>query len=309
MPGAVGNQRHIDPSGNETYQNGHTNGNSTEHDGPTLSYNCSWCVKNREDYNPILRHVYDVKLSRTSDEIVVAEGFWPYSRLQIFDTSGKSIRKFKEEDILPFGIAFNKDKNIVITDHKDRTVKTYTPDGQHVNSWRDNYFEWPNGIAINNNEQYFIADWSKGKINICDESGTTVRSFNTFGNGISEYSCPEYLTIDRYNRIVMTDAYDHNVKIFDELGRLLLKFGDSEGPGKICDPRGVCTDNDGNIYVADWADSKIKMYSSSGSWICTPLSDENDLNHPWGIDIDMSRFVCTEHKRISGPTLKFYLRE
>ena len=305
-----------DSNGNTSHQNGVVDNikSGKHHDGePYLIHDLSrkpvWCVRNREDYHPVIHHVYDVKFSPTTDDIIVAEGFWPYSRLQVFDHSGRSVHKFTQGKLLPFGITFNKHSHIVITDHKDRTVKFYTRYGQFVNSWNESMFEWPNGIAINKHGNYCVADWSKGKVSLHDENGTAIRSFNTYGDGISEFSCPEYITVDSFNRIIMTDAYDHCVKVFDELGRLLLLFGQEEGPGHICDPRGVCVDTQGNICVADWADSKIQLYSPAGKWISTLLSKENELDHPWGIDITSAGLVCTEHKRISGPTIKLYETE
>ena len=48
-------------------------------------------IKNKEGYSPQkLYHPYDVSFL-WDDRVVVVEGFWPYSRIQLLDIQGNSI--------------------------------------------------------------------------------------------------------------------------------------------------------------------------------------------------------------------------
>lgn len=196
---------------------------------------------------------------------------------------------------------------MAVTDHKDRTVKFFTPDGETALSWSNNMFDWPDGIAINSRGQYLVTDWSRGHVTTHDADGLCIRSFSTVGTQSADKSCPMYLTIDQMNRILITDSFDCSVKVFDSSGKMLLTFGNE---GTIKEPRGICTDMQNNIIVADWGANCLSCFSSDGLFIEQILSSEGDatVQHPWGVATNHNGLLLVTEQNISkkDPKLKMF---
>ncbi len=180
---------------------------------------------------------------------------------------------------------------MAVTDHKDRTVKFFTPDGNTALSWKPHIFDWPDGITTTAAGKYVITDWNRGQVSIHDTNGLVLRSFSSRDtDSDAEFSCPAYVTVDRHHRILITDTFDHMVKVFDQSGSFLFKFGGGSGgtdsnsrhssgvnrEGVISDPRGICTDVMNNILVADWGGGCVNKYSPHGAFIETVLSSRGD---------------------------------
>lgn len=276
-----------------------------------LSGDCSrsmqlvWKVSNCADHNPpFLYQPYDVTFA--DENIVVAESFWPSSRLQVFSDKGRLLRKIGDGHVLPFGVTVNSQGNIVFTDHNVRTVRVFETSGVELFSWKSALFEWPTGVAVDQSGRYYICDWSLGMMNIHEESGERVRQFKTGGSNNS-FSCPAYVALDEHRRIIVSDAFDRNVKIFDESGRLLQRIEQGNDKGKIVDPRGVCTDGQSNVIVADWDSSQVKLYSPEGRFIRDLLTTEDGIQYPRGLAANESNLlVITEQKLNANPSLKLF---
>ena len=57
---------------------------------------------------------------------------------------------------------------------------------------------------------------------------------------MEQLNYPEGVTVDNTTGNIYIAAYSNNcVKVFDSTGKCLFKFGDKEGEGKMCHPRGV----------------------------------------------------------------------
>lgn len=300
----------------EARKNPHPQGNqphmqSTGATSGFLSGDCSrsmqlvWKVTNCADHNPsFLYQPYDVTFA--DENIVVAESFWPSSRLQVFSGKGRLLRKIGDGRVLPFGVTTNTEGNIVFTDHNVRTVRVFATSGEELFCWKSALFEWPTGVAVDQRGRYYICDWSLGTMNIHEESGEKVRQFKTGGSDNS-FSCPAYVALDQHRRIIVSDAFDRNVKIFDESGRLLQRIEQRDDKGKIVDPRGVCADGQSNIIVADWDSSRVKLYSSEGRFVRDLLTTENGILHPRGLDVNESNLLAiTEQKLNANPSLKLF---
>ena len=66
------------------------------------------------------------------------------------------------------------DDSIAVVDDRDRTVKTYTCEGELVSKWKRNMFIKPRGLAITQNDHFVVTDVSDkatSKINIFGPQG------------------------------------------------------------------------------------------------------------------------------------------
>lgn len=269
-----------------------------------------WHVSNRENYNPLaLYRPYDVAFL-WDNRAVVVEGFWPYSRIQVLDQDGKRAKSIGQGEILPFGITIDSEGYMAITDHRERTVKFFTPNGDIQLSWSPEMFEWPDGIANTGTGHYVVTDFSKGTASIHDIDGVRLREFST--RDVREnFSCPAYVEVDNHQRVIVTDTADHTVKIFDMTGKQVVKFGlncPHSSPVPMKDPHGICLNKAGNILVAESGNNCISCYSPDGRFIEYLLtSSDGDIKYPWGLAMNHSgQLLVSEQKINSNPGLKLY---
>ena len=53
-------------------------------------------------------------------------------------------------------------------------------------------------------------------------------------------------------------------------GEVVSQWGSAgDGPGEFNLPWGICTDKDGNVYVADWRNDRIQKFTNDGQYIST----------------------------------------
>jgi DNA-binding beta-propeller fold protein YncE len=273
----------------------------------TSSHHLAWQASNCNGFHPIvLYQPYGVTFA--DDDIAVAEGFWPYSRVQVFATeTGQSLRTSEQNEILPFGITVvGSEKLLAVTDHRDRTVKFLSRNGQSlIASWQSDVFNWPTGITSDDRDVIYVSDWLSGTVSMCDNEGTVMTSFKTSSS--TEFTRPVYIAVDSHRRIIVTDAYNHSVSIFDKSGKMLQEIKHSSGSGVLEDPRGVCLDQRDNIIVADWAAGAVRRYSPEGVWIDNLLDKDDDILFPWGIAIDNKGYIAlTEQKLGERSALKVF---
>ena len=72
------------------------------------------------------------------------------------------------------------------------------------------------------------------------------------GKGMEQLNNPLGVTVDnRTGNIYIADHDNNCVKVFDSTGKYLFKFGDNEGEGKMCSPRGVAIYKDRILITQD----------------------------------------------------------
>lgn len=83
-------------------------------------------------------------------------------------------------------------------------------------------------------------------------------------------------------RSPVPSPFPHQVYSAD--GEFLFKFGShGEGNGQFNAPTGVAVDSNGNIIVADWGNSRIQVFDSSGSFLSYINTSAEPLYGPQGL--------------------------
>ena len=218
--------------------------------------------------------------------IVVTEYKDKSDKLQIFDPHGnieKCVAWSSQNLIRPWGCAINHHNGyIIVTDHGDRAVKVLDADLSIKQVWRS-LFVQPAGVAVMRTGEIVITDiGSKSCLcSIHSSSGIRKRDFSTKGTSNGQLLQPNYLAVDHQDRILISDAEQNCVKIFNPQGKELLKFSDGSDKKKLT-PFGICVDAQNNILVADHTYGGVSLFSSDGRFIqnIAKISDQ-----PWGIAI------------------------
>ena len=141
-------------------------------------------------------------------------------------------------------------------------------------------FNYPRGVCIDNHGNIFVADSYNHNIRVIKPDGTVSTLAGGSSNGSRDgkganalFSFPSGICVDNDGNIIVSDSNNHNIRFIKPDGTVsTLAGGSTKGfrDGKGADvlfnsPRGVCVDNDGNIFVADSSNRKIRVIKPDGT--------------------------------------------
>ncbi|MES1944488.1 NHL repeat containing protein [Salinisphaera sp. PC39] len=102
---------------------------------------------------------------------------------------------------------------------------------------------------------------------------------------------PYGIAVDpRNGNVLVTDAANQRVVVFDPSGRVVRTFGQNgDGPGQFALPTGVAVGPQGHIYVADYNQDRIQKFTENGEYLLEwgdSGSGETRFNSPNGLAVD-----------------------
>ena len=116
------------------------------------------------------------------------------------------------------------------------------------------------------------------------------------GSGVNNLCGPEAVTVDdTTGNIFVADTYNNCVKVFDDSGKIIYKFGDEEGEGKMYRPLGVSIH--GNNIVISQSNDFILNYQLDGKFISRIGKSGRgklEFNLPRGLTFNQNRdlYIC-----------------
>ena len=204
----------------------------------------------------------------------------------------------------PCNITLDKHGNIFFVDYYNTVIRKITPDGIITtvagNGEPNNYgnggpaiyasLYYPNGVAISPSGEIFIADADNNQLRVVDTFGIITRYSGAdqgyYGDdGPREdalFGHPEGISFDSRGNLYIADCWNHLVRKIDTLGVVTTVAGNGEGAGnpwggfftgdggpatkaRLNNPSGVCTDNAGNLYIADRGNNRVRRVDAAGT--------------------------------------------
>jgi len=153
----------------------------------------------------------------------------------------------------------------------------------------DGQFIWPSSIALDKDENIYIADEWLNRITVYDSNGEFIRKWGEPGANQGEIDGPAGLAISG-NSIYVSDSRNNRIQKFSLDGKFESSFGESgDKAGQFNMPWGIGLDNDGNIYVTDWRNDRIQQFNSNGEWQATfgtSGTAVGQFNRPNSVSVD-----------------------
>lgn len=219
-------------------------------------YNYSHTIGRNATGGPGFRHPVDLALGSNGAIYVINRGdeFQPCQRV--------SVITIDEEFIRDFG-------------------SVGTGDGQ---------FTWPTAIALDRDENVYVADEWLNRISIFDSDGNYLGKWGASGAGEGQINGPSGIVFDEDDTLYITEELNHRVSKFTKDGRFIGSWGnEGQGEGELNHPWGIALDSRGNVYVADWHNDRIQKFSPEGTFLASFGSSgdgKGELKLPSDVAVD-----------------------
>ncbi len=219
-------------------------------------YNYSHTIGRNATGGPGFRHPVDLALGSNGTIYVINRGdeFQPCQRV--------SVIIIDEEFIRDFG-------------------SVGTGDGQ---------FTWPTAIALDRDENVYVADEWLNRISIFDSDGNYLGKWGASGAGKGQINGPSGIVFDEDDTLYITEELNHRVSKFTKDGRFIGSWGnEGQGEGELNHPWGIALDCRGNVYVADWHNDRIQKFSPEGTFLASFGSSgdgKGELKLPSDVAVD-----------------------
>jgi DNA-binding beta-propeller fold protein YncE len=204
-------------------------------------------------------------------------------RIQKFDRDGKFMMSFggfgslEGRFKMPVGIAFDRDGNLLVSEWHNNRIQRFSPDGEFISSFgrqggREGEFNRPSGIAVDKDGFIYVADLGNRRIQKFSHDGKHISSL---GNGtfkepyaVCIIPSPLPLTKGGEGGFVVGELAGDRAIILDGNGNIFKSFG-GEGTedGKFLWIGSITNDKKGSIYIADFWNSRIQIFSKDFNFI------------------------------------------
>lgn len=170
----------------------------------------------------------------------------------------------------PLGIGFDSEGNVYVTDVSSpfHRVEEFSPDGKLLKTFgQAGMLNFPNGVAVDGTGNVYVTDSNHGRLVVFNRDGRQVATVPR-GAAAGELSLPRGAAIDDSGRIYVVDSVGQGVQVYRQLGqndrtpKYVGGFG-REGTvdGAFEFPNGVATDTRARVYVADWNNDRVQVWS------------------------------------------------
>lgn len=197
----------------------------------------------------------------------------------------------------PYGVAVDASDNVFVADRDSGIIRKITPAGVVTTFAGPGYALYdPSGMAFDKAGNLFVAERGDHRILKFTPDGnmTIVAGSGSSGtaNGIgtsASFNGPYAVTVDSSNNLYVSDTTNHLIRKITASGVVTTLAGNgsgtfADGTGNAAafrNPKGITVDTSGNVYVADYANDRIRKVTPDGV-----VSTITTATNPQGVFFD-----------------------
>ena len=189
----------------------------------------------------------------------------------------------------PYGIAFNKCGEMIVSERSGHRVSIFDIRGQKIRTFgsrgdSSDQMVYPAGIAIDDTDNIYVS--SLHKLQKFTSSGDLIKCVGQRGRKEGEFDDPRGVTLYD-NQVYMCDHDNHRIQMFDLDLNFVRSIGSrGNGRGEFNEPHDVKFDTAGNMYIAERNNERVQVMDSSGHFIRSfGQKGERKLRGPSGLHI------------------------
>ncbi|WP_269241078.1 T9SS type A sorting domain-containing protein [Flavobacterium limnophilum] len=187
----------------------------------------------------------------------------------------------------PLGVCTDSNGNVFVADSDNFSIRKITPSGAvttfagSTSGYVDATgtaarFGLVYGICIDKNDNIYVSD--NTKIRKITPAGVVTTFVGAHLSGYVDGTATEArfynlggICIDSNNNIYVADSQNHKIRLVTSAGIVSTLAGSTDGyadgtgtSARFSQPGAICTDSNGNVYVADTGNNKIRKITSAG---------------------------------------------
>lgn len=145
-------------------------------------------------------------------------------------------------------------------------------------------FDIPTGVAVDTAGTVYVAEDNRiraidrqGNVTTFAGNGTSADVDGSGGrNGTAEFVDPEAVAVDSAGNVYVAETLGNRIRKIDPAGNVTTLAGNgahgyadgtggANGTAEFAEPEGLATDSQGNVYVADTANDRIRKIDPAGN--------------------------------------------
>jgi len=225
-----------------------------------------------------------------------------------FNTREQSYHLIQGADKLslpsPVALAVDKTGNVFVSDSSLMQLLVIRKDSDFAVPVKLNVaLQQPTGLAIEKTTgDIYLLDTSQHQLLVLNAAGELKKRIGQRGINSGEFNFPTHLQLSN-NRLLVTDAMNFRIQIFDLQGKHLGEFGKAgQSSGYLSRPKGVAMDQQGHIYIVDGLLNNIQLFNVQGQLLLAMGEQGQQIGEFWlptGIYINEQQkiYVADSHNR------------
>ena len=159
----------------------------------------------------------------------------------------------------PYSVSVSQEGLIYVCDNGNHCITVHDKEGKFLFAFGTEgsgpqQFSSPNDIAFGSDSLVYITDYRNNRVCVWSKGGAFQRDFKTKCN-------PTCIAATGDNHLLVTSWHSKTVMVYTLEGELIHQFG-TEGsqPGRFDRCWGICIDNSGLVYVADFGNERVQVF-------------------------------------------------
>lgn len=144
-------------------------------------------------------------------------------------------------------------------------IQKFSPTGEFLLQWgghgsEPGQFVRPQNLAIDENDQIWVADACNHRIQMFDPQGNLLQVWGTEGGAAGHLNYPYDLMLATDGSLLVSEFGSHRIQRFDPTGRPLGTWGShGRGEGQLFNPWALVQDSVGRIHVLDTNNHRVQV--------------------------------------------------
>jgi len=220
-------------------------------------------------------------------------------RLGCFKQNGSLIRTIGSKGskpgqfLDPVGIGVDKRGRLYVADTGNYRVQVFTAKGRLHKVIPIELDGRPlrpvDVLPSNNGKTIYVSTKSRHQILVLDKDGQRMAVWGRSGTNYGEFRYPATMDFASDNRIVVVDILNARLQVLTKEGKFSIQVGEwGVKPGQLFRPKGVVTNERGDMYVSDSYIGLVSVFSDTGKFqgVLGRGEEEYRLETPVGMAID-----------------------